>query len=81
MFGGTAGTAYDQCYHQACDNLANNNDRALDELSDAAAHAVLHFATTPPRAVVAALAAGVELAAAGVPLETLPFRGEAQLQK
>jgi hypothetical protein len=31
--------------------------------------------------VVAALVAGVERAAAGVPLETLPFRGEAQLQK
>jgi hypothetical protein len=31
--------------------------------------------------VVAARAAGVELAAVGVPLETLPFRGEAQHQK
>jgi len=81
VFGGTAGEAYDRCYHQACDDLANNDDRSLDELSDAAAHATLHFATIPPPAVVAALVAGVERAAAGVPLETLPFRGEAQLQK
>jgi Zn-dependent M28 family amino/carboxypeptidase len=81
VFGGTAGEAYDRCYHQACDDLANNDDPALDELSDAAAHATLHFATIPPPAVVAALVAGVERAAAGVPLDTLPFRGEAQLQK
>jgi Zn-dependent M28 family amino/carboxypeptidase len=81
VFGGTAGEAYDRCYHQACDDLANNDDRALDELSDAAAHATLHFATIPPPAVVAALVAGVERAAAGVPLDTLPFRGEAQPQK
>jgi Zn-dependent M28 family amino/carboxypeptidase len=81
VFGGTAGEAYDRCYHEACDDLANNDDRALDELSDAAAHATLHFATVLPPPVVAALVAGVERAAAGVPLETLPFRGEAQLQK
>ncbi len=81
VFGGTAGGPYDPCYHQPCDDFANNNDRSLDELSDAAAHATLHFATVPPAAVVAARAAGVELATVGVPLETLPFRGEAQLQK
>jgi Zn-dependent M28 family amino/carboxypeptidase len=81
IFGGTAGEAYDRCYHQPCDDFANNDDRALDELSDAAAHATLHFTTVPPPAVVAALVAGVERAAAGVPLEALPFRGEAQLQK
>ena len=83
IFGGTAGEAYDRCYHQACDDLANNNDRALDELSDAAAHAVLHFGTIPPPPpMVAALTAGVAARAArGVPLETLPFRGEAQPQK
>ncbi|MBE7556977.1 MAG: M20/M25/M40 family metallo-hydrolase [Anaerolineales bacterium] len=40
------GIAYDPCYHQACDTFANNNDDAIDEMSDAAAHAVLTFAET-----------------------------------
>jgi Zn-dependent M28 family amino/carboxypeptidase len=80
-YGGVTGEPYDRCYHQPCDDFANNDDRSLDELGDAAVHATLHFATVPPAAVVAARAAGVELAAAGVPPEALPFRGEAQLQK
>lgn len=46
LFGGTAGFAFDPCYHQACDNLDNNNDQAIDEMSDAAADAVLQFAMT-----------------------------------
>jgi aminopeptidase Y len=29
LFGGTAGVAYDVCYHQACDTIANINQRAL----------------------------------------------------
>lgn len=29
MFGGTAGQAYDPCYHQACDTIANISDKAL----------------------------------------------------
>ncbi|GII81480.1 aminopeptidase [Sphaerisporangium rufum] len=29
LFGGTAGQAYDSCYHQACDTIANVNDKAL----------------------------------------------------
>ncbi|GAA0392958.1 aminopeptidase PaaP [Microbispora corallina] len=29
LFGGTAGQAYDSCYHQACDTIANINDKAL----------------------------------------------------
>jgi hypothetical protein len=37
--------------------------------------------TIPAPALVAALVAGIEGSAAGVPLEMLPFRGEAQLQK
>ena len=44
MYGGTAGEAYDPCYHQACDTIANVNDKALDEFSDAAAHTTWHFA-------------------------------------
>ncbi len=43
LFGGTAGIAYDPCYHQACDTFANNNDRALDVNSDAVAYATLFF--------------------------------------
>jgi Zn-dependent M28 family amino/carboxypeptidase len=44
VWGGTAGVAYDPCYHQACDTFANNNDFALDVNSDAVAYATLQFA-------------------------------------
>lgn len=40
------GIAYDPCYHQACDTFDNNSDSAIDEMSDAAAHAILTFAET-----------------------------------
>lgn len=43
-FGGTAGVAYDPCYHQACDTFANNNNYALDVNSDAIAYSVLQYA-------------------------------------
>jgi hypothetical protein len=35
--------AYDPCYHAACDTIDNISVDALDEMSDAAAHAVLTF--------------------------------------
>ena len=44
LWGGTAGLAYDPCYHQACDTYANNNDYALDVNSDAVAFATLQYA-------------------------------------
>ena len=44
IWGGTAGMAYDPCYHQACDTYANNNDFALEQNSDAVAYAVLNYA-------------------------------------
>ena len=44
IWGGTAGMAYDPCYHQACDTYANNNDYALEQNSDAVAYAVLNYA-------------------------------------
>lgn len=44
IYGGTAGVAYDACYHQACDDITNTSTEALDEMSDAAAHATLTFA-------------------------------------
>ncbi|MCD9152814.1 M28 family metallopeptidase [Aeromicrobium duanguangcaii] len=40
LYGGTAGVAYDPCYHQACDDTTNISVKALNELGDAAAHAV-----------------------------------------
>lgn len=43
-WGGTAGQAYDPCYHGACDNLANVNEAALDANADAVAYAALFYA-------------------------------------
>ncbi|NRQ38939.1 M28 family peptidase [Nonomuraea sp. NN258] len=40
LWGGTAGQAFDRCYHAACDTTSNINDTALDRNSDAIAHAV-----------------------------------------
>ncbi|MEV6348716.1 M20/M25/M40 family metallo-hydrolase [Actinoplanes sp. NPDC051851] len=45
-YGGTAGEAYDSCYHQACDDISNLNTKAIQELGDGAAHAVLTLALT-----------------------------------
>lgn len=44
LYGGTAGVAYDKCYHQACDDMTNINVNALHEMGDAAAHAVATLA-------------------------------------
>jgi Zn-dependent M28 family amino/carboxypeptidase len=38
-YGGVAGLAFDPCYHQACDTFFNLSHTALDQMSDAAAHA------------------------------------------
>ena len=46
VYGGTAGEAYDPCYHQACDTITNLSTKALFELGDAAAHATLTLART-----------------------------------
>ncbi len=40
LYGGTAGVAYDKCYHQACDNMTNLSAQALNEMGDAAAFGV-----------------------------------------
>ena len=45
-WGGTAGDAFDPCYHQSCDTYDNVNLDALDEMTDAMAHAILTFAMT-----------------------------------
>ncbi len=47
IFGGNAGEAYDPCYHLACDtfdNILPGGLTVLDQLSDAAAHAILCLA-------------------------------------
>ncbi|MDP9424544.1 MAG: M20/M25/M40 family metallo-hydrolase [Actinomycetota bacterium] len=44
LFGGEAGEPHDPCYHEACDTVENLDPRALDEMSDAAAHATLVLA-------------------------------------
>jgi Zn-dependent M28 family amino/carboxypeptidase len=46
VYGGTAGQPYDSCYHQACDDITNLNTKALFELGDGAAHAVMTLART-----------------------------------
>jgi aminopeptidase S len=49
-WGGTAGQAFDRCYHASCDTSSNINVTALDRNSDAIAYAIwtLSTATTPP---------------------------------
>jgi Zn-dependent M28 family amino/carboxypeptidase len=44
VYGGTAGEPYDPCYHQACDDITNLSTKALFELGDGAAHAVMTLA-------------------------------------
>ncbi|WP_411720548.1 M28 family metallopeptidase [Mycetocola sp.] len=43
IWGGVAGESYDQCYHQACDDIDNVNIEALDVNIDAIALAVLVY--------------------------------------
>ncbi|WP_434445880.1 M20/M25/M40 family metallo-hydrolase [Lentzea sp. E54] len=43
-YGGTAGIAFDPCYHQPCDDRSNLNLTALDVNADAIATAVITFA-------------------------------------
>jgi Peptidase family M28/PA domain len=43
-FGGTAGEQYDPCYHLSCDTTDNLSLTALDQMSDAAAHATISLA-------------------------------------
>ncbi|GAT66219.1 M20/M25/M40 family metallo-hydrolase [Planomonospora sp. ID91781] len=52
LWGGTAGRAFDPCYHRSCDTTANISDTALDRNADAIAYAVWTIATAvPPQAV------------------------------
>ncbi|PSL51768.1 aminopeptidase S [Saccharothrix carnea] len=50
-WGGTAGVAFDRCYHRSCDTISNVDVTALDRNSDAIAYALWTLAgsgTTPP---------------------------------
>ncbi len=44
QWGGTAGEAYDSCYHQACDDLGNVDRVALDRNADAMAYVTGKYA-------------------------------------
>jgi Zn-dependent M28 family amino/carboxypeptidase len=44
MFGGTAGEAYDSCYHQECDTIGNVNRQALRANTAAIMHSVAKYA-------------------------------------
>jgi len=41
LFGGSVDEPMDRCYHLACDGVDHVNDRALDEMSDGAAHVLM----------------------------------------
>ncbi|MEU1486156.1 M28 family metallopeptidase [Streptomyces sp. NPDC005752] len=68
-WGGTAGQAFDRCYHSSCDTATNINDTALDRNSDAVAHAVWTLSAgtvTPPTGTVFSNAANVAVPDNGV---------------
>lgn len=44
LFGGTAGVAYDVCYHQGCDTIGNVNETALAVNTGAIAHSTVTYA-------------------------------------
>jgi Zn-dependent M28 family amino/carboxypeptidase len=44
LYGGTAGVAYDECYHSECDDIDNVSEQAITEMSGAIAHAVWVYA-------------------------------------
>ncbi|GHJ59409.1 aminopeptidase [Nocardioides sp. OK12] len=46
IYGGTAGEAYDPCYHQECDDRDNVSSDAIAEMSGAIAHAVATYAVS-----------------------------------
>ncbi|NSC22565.1 M28 family peptidase [Streptomyces albus subsp. chlorinus] len=62
LWGGTAGEAYDSCYHQSCDTVKNVDMRAFDANVKAIANAVGHYAWD-----TGALPDGADRPAAGRP--------------
>ena len=74
-WGGTAGIAYDPCYHAACDNLGNVDRKAFDRNIDAVAYSVGKYALSTAdvngvegrKQKAAARAAAAKAAAMAVP--------------
>jgi Zn-dependent M28 family amino/carboxypeptidase len=66
-WGGTAGVAYDPCYHQACDTFANNNDAALGTNSDAMAFTILQYASSTVDVQFAQVSQGLQAIIAANP--------------
>ncbi|WP_157245586.1 M28 family peptidase [Nonomuraea typhae] len=52
LWGGTAGQAFDVCYHRSCDTTSNINDNALNRNADAVAYAVWTIGAAVPPTVV-----------------------------
>jgi len=48
-WGGTAGAAFDNCYHRACDTTANIPDTPLEKNSDAIGYALWKLAVATPQ--------------------------------
>jgi len=71
-WGGTAGKAFDACYHSSCDTSANIDDTALDRMSDAIAHAMWTLSTeaTPPPGTVFENTTDVSIPDAGAAVES-----------
>ena len=46
IWGGTAGDAFDPCYHAACDTIANVSAEAIEVNVDAIAYAMFHLAAS-----------------------------------
>jgi len=44
-YGGNAGEAFDACYHRACDTIDNVDFGVLEQMADAAAHALVTLAS------------------------------------
>jgi len=73
IYGGTAGVAYDSCYHQACDDYDNNNEEVFEQMADAAADAILQFAMTT--SAVKGTSKANDAAVANVDSESLMYKG------
>jgi Zn-dependent M28 family amino/carboxypeptidase len=71
IYGGTAGIAYDPNYHQAGDTINNLSTKALFEMGDAAAHAVLTLA----KSKTGFFEDGSRMARKSVSSESFDYRG------